>query len=332
MNGYIMTYRALILLFIIYFYHRPLSAVLDGRVAPIYLTTRYTFTNFEWAYGRVYFKQGFDLPINGTAIVDLVEPVDGNIVFKNSTLIMNNNLNITSNATITGTGFINAKGNILKFDASIGLGPSDRFIFTGNIIIEGNGSNYILPNTGAFIFTQKSPSVFLRNIELRLLTSSNFYTAPAAPAALVFQNSRLILLQQLILNADSVRFYDRGNIIRGKKGSELRINGVLYLQSFTDLVVSQGIILSASSLLSSDPTGGITLQSAQLNIINTATSDLLFNRVNSVNNPAGSLYISGKSILKVEYPKEIIVGRFSDIVLFPGSTFDIQPGIKIKIT
>ena len=41
-----------------------LFSILDGRVTPIYLESKYTFTNFEWARGSVYFKEGFELPLN----------------------------------------------------------------------------------------------------------------------------------------------------------------------------------------------------------------------------------------------------------------------------
>ena len=72
-----------------------LEAVLDGRVTPIYLENRYTFTNFEWAVGDVYFKQGFDAPINGTVILDIHQEVGGSIGLRNSTLRLTGHLNLS---------------------------------------------------------------------------------------------------------------------------------------------------------------------------------------------------------------------------------------------
>ena len=76
----------LLLLFFLISAIGQIHAFLDGRLAPIYLENRYTFTNYEWAKGNVYFKNGFDLPINGTVIMDITQEVRGKILFRKSTL------------------------------------------------------------------------------------------------------------------------------------------------------------------------------------------------------------------------------------------------------
>ena len=108
----------------------PLKAVLDGRVAPIYLTTRYTFTNFEWARGSVYFKNGFDAPINGTVILDVNEEIGGTIGLKNSTLRLNENLNLSIDSSITGSGFIDAQNKTIFFKRDWQLQAHELFIIT----------------------------------------------------------------------------------------------------------------------------------------------------------------------------------------------------------
>lgn len=54
---------------------KPVYAILDGRSAPVFVDAAYTFSNYEWARGEVYFRRGFSVPESTTAILGLTVPV-----------------------------------------------------------------------------------------------------------------------------------------------------------------------------------------------------------------------------------------------------------------
>ncbi|NDD53634.1 hypothetical protein EBZ39_07110, partial [bacterium] len=54
---------------------QPAYAILDGRNAPVFVDAAYTFTDYEWARGEVYFRRGFSVPEGTTAILGLTVPV-----------------------------------------------------------------------------------------------------------------------------------------------------------------------------------------------------------------------------------------------------------------
>ena len=91
-----------------------LEAVLDGRVTPIYLENRYTFTNFEWTKGRVYFKEGFDLPVGGTIFYGSSDLVNADINLNQGTIVFQGNLTLSSKATLRGTGFLDLQHYALR--------------------------------------------------------------------------------------------------------------------------------------------------------------------------------------------------------------------------
>ena len=112
-------------LFIFSFLISPLYPVLDGLVSPIYLENRYTFTNYEFARGHVYFKNGFDLPLNGTVVLNILDAVNGYIQSNRSTILFQRNLVLGQGASIKGDCFLLLNNNTLEFS-------SDQFLSTGD--------------------------------------------------------------------------------------------------------------------------------------------------------------------------------------------------------
>ena len=129
--------RVVTYIFVILWHFSALSAVLDGRITPVILTSKYTFTNFEWVKGRVTFLNGFDLPVNGTVLMDNAGVVYGTMIFDNSTLILKNHLLCASGSLLKGVGFISPENNKINLEGNMVLRSGDRFIFTSNGDIRG---------------------------------------------------------------------------------------------------------------------------------------------------------------------------------------------------
>ena len=138
-------------IFLIFFKIGNLCAVLDGRVTPIYLEDRYTFTNFEWVRGSVYFKKGFDLPLQGTVLFDSSEIVNEGIRFQNSTIMLKNNLSLGPTASMYGIGHIDLGGYAIKLQTDWVLNSVDTFFITSSGSIIGESDTVIAPGNGALI-------------------------------------------------------------------------------------------------------------------------------------------------------------------------------------
>ncbi|MBM3893178.1 hypothetical protein FJ365_02130 [Candidatus Dependentiae bacterium] len=76
--------KIVLYIFLVIMASRPVVAILDGRIQPIYIDGGYTFTNYEWARGEVHFRDGFSVPPQTTAILGITSPtVRGLIVLDN---------------------------------------------------------------------------------------------------------------------------------------------------------------------------------------------------------------------------------------------------------
>lgn len=87
-----------------------LWAILDGRISPIYLDNRYTFTNGEWARGTVFFNGGFDVPAGGTVYLSLdAGSVTNSIALNGGTIIMEKYLALQGRGYFAAPGYLRVK-------------------------------------------------------------------------------------------------------------------------------------------------------------------------------------------------------------------------------
>lgn len=115
-----------------------LAANLDGtNGTSIYLGSNYTFTNRELAKGYVRFADGFTLPAGGRIFLRVHEPVHGNIDLNGGILVLQDDLNLGSGVTLTGTG-----GVIIGNNKTIYLG-SDLLITTSINLALSTEDNYV---------------------------------------------------------------------------------------------------------------------------------------------------------------------------------------------
>ncbi len=118
------------------------SAILDGRTAPVVLDTTYTFTDYEWARGEVYFNAGFVIPKNTTAIWGVDVPFKGYASFSSgATSISELSTIILEKPLINSTGLswgscmfktLNDYEGIVSGFSDFG----DRFAISGNVTID----------------------------------------------------------------------------------------------------------------------------------------------------------------------------------------------------
>ncbi len=105
-----------------------LKPILDGRTSPIFVSTTYTFTDYEWAYGDVFFKEGFNVPSGKRAILDITQPVTGRV-------------------DLRGTGILLLRGPLVFGNINLGNENEDVFFSGGTI---SAATNYTKPLSLAF--------------------------------------------------------------------------------------------------------------------------------------------------------------------------------------
>lgn len=132
-----------------------LKPILDGRTSPIFLTTTYTFTDYEWAYGDVYFKAGFNVPSGKHAILDITQPVMGQVDLRNSgTLLLrgplvfgninlgggNENVFLSGGTISAATGYTTPLS--LAFNCNLTL--TNQLQVTTDTVMDFNGHSFNL--------------------------------------------------------------------------------------------------------------------------------------------------------------------------------------------
>jgi hypothetical protein len=196
-----------------------LLAILDGRRAPVFVNTAYTFTNYEWARGEVYFRSGFVVPPNITAILGVTVPVVGEILLcaggddsTPSTIMLETPLDIGS-ATLKGGCTFKTKNNIDGYLLGFS-GCGDRLVFEDNMRLDMQGRSVAIDlatngplSTQRFVINNASPkkltlvngclqSIYdFPSVEPRMFVGKN----TAGRHELVLENVALLLGQQGLL-------------------------------------------------------------------------------------------------------------------------------------
>ena len=318
-----------------------IHAVLDGRAAPIYLESRYTFTNYEWAKGLVYFKQGFDLPAHGTAFLDITHKVEKSINLKNGTLVLLGDLILSADSSITGSGYIDARGKRLFFMANWQPLPSERYFFTSDVIFQGIGSNKLdLVGSGPSggIFFNQNVLVTFASFGLGPIGWNAFKTSTYAPVGIYFIDSTIYLrYESLTLSSFSVAMSGNINVLGGQNRI-LKCTNSLGLTPFTTLNISPNTGLHVSQLFSSSVSGMIILDNAKMLYTPqayvfspTATSRLFFAKTWQFGEHAGTLIVKGSCGLEIPSGMEIYFSDKSILQLESGARLNIISGGKINI-
>lgn len=323
-------------LFISFFYLQNLYTILDGRVVPIYLENRYTFTNFEWARGKVYFKNGFDLPVNGTAIVGINQEVNANIVGYNSTLRLENHLKLATDVNITGSGFIDAQGYSIRFLTNWDVGPNEKYIFISNVILKGGGQYGFVSVradlAGGFSFTEGAAEVLCEGFNIGPLAWSNFKTDSLAPAKIRFKNASIIMhYEGLTLNSSIVEALGEVNVINSAQHT-LQITNTLSIAPNSALYMNSRSQLQVAKIITEDATSRLVLDNARLLYALTGTYAKIFQNSSPSKIDAGTMIVKGASIINTVNPNNQLFMPINALLqLDPGARLTISPNVRLSV-
>ena len=312
-----------------------LFGVLDGRTTPIYLESRYSFTNFEWARGKVYFKQGFDLPFNGTVIIDITEEVRGKVQFRNSTLRLSNDLRLALDASLTGSGFVDAQGNSIFLKNDWQPLPTERFVFTSDVTFRGVNSNVIdfsrAGTTGGISFAGPADYVYFIQLALGPLSGNNLHLRTFIPTELRFIECILRLgNKSLTLNSWNVRLYGENKITSSGK-VQLQLPNNFFIEPYASLYVSPEITLSVKLIASFDTSSVLILDNTHL-IYNPATTpQVFFQKSWAGGENKGRFVIRGRSSIEIPSGKIITITAPTDLSLEAGAVLTLRENSQLKI-
>lgn len=304
----------------------PLHSVLDGWAAPIYLENRYTFTNYEFARGHVYFKDGFDLPVNGTVVLNLLDPVEGVIQANRSTMLLQNDLILGRDSAVKGYCFVRLNSNILEFTSDQYLASTDRLFLTLDGEIRGLESTILDPGEGAIIFCGTPYEIRLSNFILQGPNNRNFISLGSRPTVLTLSNMSIILQESLILGSPFINL-NNISMVTGLRGSEFICSNRIVFGSFATINIGSGIGLkvrglgSNASTGSGDPSGGLILDNASLEYYGTPTSQFVFVEwTGGVRRGAGRITFKG--------PSRVLAPSGTQLFLTPDSIFVFEAGAR----
>lgn len=321
----------LIYLFIFTFLISPLYPILDGFASPIYLENRYTFTNYEFARGHVYFKNGFDLPLNGTVILNILEPVNGYIQSNRSTILFQRSLVLGQGASIKGDCFLLLNNNTLEFSSDQFLSAGDRLFCCTTGEIRGQDTTIFNPGGGALIFCGGAFSQnVLSNMTLDGPTNKNFVGLAGNPNILTFSNMSIILKESLTISSFSISLRTL-TTVNGLRGSVLTCSDMLRLDSFADISIGSGLTLKLKKFASQGENGSLILDNAALEFYGTTTSLFVFvKNTLAVTRSAGKIKFRGPSSIRTNPVTQLFLSSDSILELEPGARCTFAPGTNIK--
>lgn len=331
----LMKYRLMVGLISCFLYQKTF-AILDGRIAPIYLENRYSFSNYEWARGDVYFKSGFDLPTNGTALIGINQEVNANIVGRNSTLRLENHLKLATGVNITGSGFIDARGYSIRFLSNWQVGSGEKYVFISNVILKGGGRYGFVTlsagTSGGFSFTQGATDILCEGFNIGPLAWSNFKTNTLAPSKIRFKNASIIMhYEGLSLNSSIVEVLGEVNVINSAQHT-FAIPNTLSVGSNSSLYMNSRSQLRVGKIITEDATSRLVLDNARLLYALTGTYAKMFQNSSPGKIDAGKLIIKGASIINTVNPNnKLFMPTNALLQLDPGARLAISPNVRLSV-
>jgi Tol biopolymer transport system component len=176
----------------------PTANSIDGSIFPRYVTNHYVFHNGAWtARGWVRFNNGFTVMPSGSVLMDTLTTVSGGFDLRDTgTLILNNDLYLAHNVTLTDGGNIKGKSSAIP-----GAGANTIFMggdltlasttyartlhitgdwsnsgTSGDLVIDGGGHTLNIGDR-AQLFVDQNVTLTLRNMTIKTGPKSLFRPA-----------------------------------------------------------------------------------------------------------------------------------------------------------
>lgn len=305
------------------------NAILDGRLTPIFLDTRYTFTNGEWARGTVFFNNGFDVPPNGTAYVSLNGgAVGGSIGLNGGTLVIDRFLRLEGQGYFVSPGFIRSKQNISlnyiyhdSITQSLFMG-SGKIKIVGRFEFQGLAKGSRFDQVGCTIDFSESASNL--GIAGGIVWWRNVITLARRPPGIYFYNLDLIALNNTFINTSSIAFSGI---------SSITALGLFTVQELRVIGNGKCTIYPKSHLKLKNlevPFKGtrLELKNSTLDFVSTTTGQInIFSPFFSL----GSISVEGECILKSSTNNKLWLDSRADLEILPGSRLLLNPGTSFSI-
>lgn len=279
-----------IFLFIICFMSQfEVLAILDGRTGnfPIELDTTYTFSNFEWARGYVKFRNGFDVPPNGTIFLGVNQEIEGPVTMNGGTIILERDMILHKNVTFPQVGFdpnfFKTNDYAIFIRGNLNL-SNQKYFFSDSIILDGLKTGVINAQGIRNITAQTNNTITLRNMfifaEARTFTFQDINNGPFT------LNIKNVSMREMNDDFSFLNVFGSCRLIisfpNEYRFSSLRItkNASLLVSPLCELYCNQIILEDSSSLI---------LDNAQLSSDSTSTLSI---------NGSGNIFIKGQSSFK----------------------------------
>lgn len=146
--------------------HKKSNCSLDALTSVIQLDTRYTFTNKAFARGFVKFNKGFDLPVNGTAYLNVGQYIEGIINLNGGTIVMTGPLYLGPNILLNGNGYIKTNGNKIIFANTLSVTTGRLSIKDSIEITSANSGTLFIAPPGKFVISDNNGDLYLRKLNL----------------------------------------------------------------------------------------------------------------------------------------------------------------------
>jgi hypothetical protein len=311
------------------FYAQSASAILDGRAAPIYLDTRYTFTNYEWARGSVFFRDGFDVAPGGTIFLGMEGGlVQQNIELNGGTICLENDLNLTVNSHMTGSGFIDGNFKSITYRRGFpGLFEGSGYIkLLSHIILNGNGPGAVLDPGQTLDLRGMGGILSVNNIRVAL-RSDRILTDVASPSSIRFNSCYITQA------APSVPFVFTNPEIIFSGDTSLTTNSKLVIENLLTILEGGRVDILSSSFVQ---LGGLNVRfsadlearNSILDFVSTGTSPI---RIGDPQPSQGKLSFVGQTIFRSSSGNELRVDPALSLEFLSGSRLILDEGVHLTI-
>ena len=293
----------------------PCKAVLDGRNTAIVVDTHYTFTNFEWARGFVKFKNGFDVPANGTIFLGVYTEVSGQMVFLNnrSTIILEDTLSIDKASGFSGSGFIKTNNHWIYYRDNMSVN-SPLFI-TDQLIMDGLSRGILTFNTGSTpTFTLlNSNNIYLFNSYIQsIFISTDPFSFRVANRTCTLQD---ITLSGRLGTFDTLFIANKCSF--GGRNQTFTYGNRVNIYANSELTIRKGCTLNTPLVAFFDSLATLILINA------TATTNAL--------QATGQIIVQGKSRISSPNSSPVSLHQNTSLQIANGSLLTIDPNTRLLV-
>lgn len=295
------------------------QAILDGTSAPIEVHSLYTFTPFEWARGFVKFYNGFDIPPGSTIFLGVNQQIEGPIGLNGGTIIMEKNLNLAPDVTISDSGFFKTNNHVIFLAGNIDF--SSRYFFSDTISFNGLGLGRVSLDAGGRFIILDDNHLFFTALSLRMFNKNgnNIIFKGVGDRIFSMSQSSLNIGRGASLEIDQLNIL-AGCVLRGIN-SDVDVLTTVYIDAESTLLLEPSMTLKTAHVNLPFGLSNLVMDSAKLNINRPAATDVTGD---------GQVFIAGRSILTTFGTDEVIFDPDIDLVLTNGARFIIESGTHFK--